>query len=396
MRTPKPHDRSMNRRSELDLLRVIAIAILLVYHVGMMFNRWDWHLKNPDPLPVLEAPMAVLHRLRMPLLMVIAGAATAIALERRSIRTFAVDRIKRLLVPLLYGMLVIVPPQIYVERLAAGYTGSYFEFYPSVFEFRSYPEGSFGWHHLWFVAYLFVYCMVALPVFYAFATAPGRRVLVWLDRAWARGWVFVLFVPLALARIALRDHPETHALVDDPDTLVHYAVLFVFGHLLGRSKTIWDHVVAWRWRYLAATGVLLAVMAPLDKYPPPLEQIGETAMIWCVILTTLGWGRWFFQRPGGYVPSWLDHAQKLSYPFYIVHQTVIVVLGWGWMQVAQGPWQRFAAVLVSSFLVTWAICELIARVGPLRPLFGMAPSKPTPARVPRVAPSLARVTSRAR
>ena len=92
----------MNRRPELDWLRVVAIAILHVFHVGMIFNRWDFHLKSPDPLPVIEGPMAFLHQIRMPLLMVIAGIATAIALERRSIGALAVDRIKRLLVPLVF------------------------------------------------------------------------------------------------------------------------------------------------------------------------------------------------------------------------------------------------------------------------------------------------------
>jgi peptidoglycan/LPS O-acetylase OafA/YrhL len=388
----------MNRRSELDLLRVIAIAILLVYHVGMMFNRWDWHLKNPDLLPVLEGPMAVMHQLRMPLLMVISGTATAIALERRSVATFAIDRVKRLFVPLVYGMLVIVPPQIYIERLSTGsYADSYFAFYPSVFEFRAYPNGSLGWHHLWFVAYLFLYCMAALPLFYGLSTAPGKRVLAWLDRAWARGWVFVLFIPMALARVAFRDYPdEPHDLLNDPDTLVVYAMLFWFGHLLGRSRTVWDHMVARRRHYLAATCVLFVVMVPLNKYPAPFEQIGLLALVWCVILTALGWTRWFFQRPGAYIPSWLDHAQKLSYPFYIIHQTVIVVLGWGWMQVASGPWQRFVAVIVSSFLVTWILCELVARVAPLRPLFGMGPEKRVPRAVTHVAPALVRAPSRAR
>src|ERR1051325_11515026 len=98
----------MNRRPELDWLRVVAIAILHAFHVGMMFNRWDFHLKNPDPLPVLEPPMGFHHAVRMPLLMVIAGIGTAIALERRSIGAFALDRAKRLLVPLVFGMLVIV------------------------------------------------------------------------------------------------------------------------------------------------------------------------------------------------------------------------------------------------------------------------------------------------
>src|SRR5204862_3065257 len=104
----------MNRRPELDWLRVVSIAILHVFHVGMIFNRWDFHLKNPEPLQVLEAPMAFLHAVRMPMLMVIAGIGTAIALERRTLRAFVRDRTKRLLLPLVFGMLVIVPPQIYI------------------------------------------------------------------------------------------------------------------------------------------------------------------------------------------------------------------------------------------------------------------------------------------
>src|SRR4051812_43915975 len=155
-RRPRRTLPGMNRRPELDWLRVVAIVILHAFHVGMMFNRWDFHLKNPEPLPVLEQPMAFLHAVRMPLLMVIAGIATAIALQRRSLGGFAVDRVKRLLVPLVFGMLVIVPPQIYIERIATGaFTGSYLQFYPSVLELRPYPAGSFSWHHLWFVAYLF-------------------------------------------------------------------------------------------------------------------------------------------------------------------------------------------------------------------------------------------------
>ncbi|HEU4728777.1 MAG TPA: acyltransferase [Kofleriaceae bacterium] len=375
----------MNRRPELDWLRVVAIAILHVFHVGMIFNRWDFHLKNPEPLPVLEPPMAFLHQVRMPLLMVIAGIATAIALERRSIAGFAIDRIKRLLVPLVFGMFVIVPPQIFIERIASGrFTGSYFAFYPSVLELRPYPAGSFSWHHLWFVAYLFVYCMLAIPLFVALDRAPGRRLLGWLDRAWARGGIVLLFVPLALERFALRGYPETHDLTHDPDTLAYYGLLFVLGHLIGRSRTVWDHLVARRRRYLAATCVLLAVMLPPNEYPAPLEQLGALATIWCLILTALGWTRWYFQRPAARVPGWLDHAQRLSYPFYILHQTVILVIGWAWLAVPLGPWPRFGAVLITSFAATWLGCELVARVPALRPWFGLAPHRRSSLRLARV------------
>src|SRR5215470_6493498 len=181
----------MNRRPELDWLRVVAIVILHVFHTGMMFNTWDFHIKAPDLLPVIEAPMAVLHLIRMPLLMVISGIGTAIALERRSIGRFAIDRLKRLWIPLTFGIFVIVPPQIYIERVVNdGYAGSYFDWYPSVLQFKPYPAGgSFSWHHLWFVAYLLVYCLLALPVFAWLRRPSGQRALARLDGVWSRGWI---------------------------------------------------------------------------------------------------------------------------------------------------------------------------------------------------------------
>ncbi|MEO7735861.1 MAG: acyltransferase [Kofleriaceae bacterium] len=376
----------MNRRPELDWLRVVAIAILHAFHVGMMFNTWDFHLKNPDPLPVLEVPMSFLHVVRMPLLMVIAGIGTAIALQRRSVGRFALDRTKRLLLPLVFGMLVIVPPQIYIERLAHGEIhAGYLAFYRTVFELRPYPAGSFSWHHLWFVAYLFLYCIAALPLFAGLATAPGRRLLGWLDRAWARGWVFALFVPLALERIALGAHPETHALFNDPNTLAYYGLLFLSGHLVGRSHTVWPHLVARRWRYLLVLCVLLAVMLPPNLYPSPFEELGTAATVWCVALNAFAWTRWYFQRPAARVPSWLDHAQQLSYPFYILHQTVILAAGWAWLSIEMGPWSRFAAVLISSFVATWALCETVARISLVRPLFGMGPRRVVSPRLAQVA-----------
>jgi len=365
----------MDRRPELDWLRVVAIAILHAFHVGMMFNTWDWHLKNPEALPALEPAMGFLHQIRMPLLMVIAGVATAIALERRSIAGFAADRVKRLLVPLLFGVFVVVPPQIYIERLAHGYAGSYLAFYPSVLRFEPYPAGNLSWHHLWFVAYLFVYCVTALPAFAWLARATGRRALAWLERAWSRGWLVALAVPLAVERLALGDHPETHALWNDPNTVAYYGLLFAIGHLLGRSRTAWDHLVARRRRYLIALAVLLAIMLPPNAYPAPFEQLGTTATVWCVILNAFAWTRWYFLRPRAHVPRWLDHAQRLSYPFYLLHQTVIVLVGWVWLAWPMPPWPRFAGVLVTSFAATWALCELVARIAPLRPLFGLAPRR---------------------
>jgi glucans biosynthesis protein C len=369
-----PSSPSSSRRTDLDGLRVWAIVILHLFHVGMMFNGWSWHLKNPEPLHALEPPMEILHWVRMPLLMLIAGAATAFALEKRGLPAFLWDRVKRLLLPVVFGMLVIVPPQIYVERVASGaFHGSYLDFYPQVFRFQPYPAGAFSWHHLWFVVYLFVYSVVLVPLLVPLLgpllarLRPSPRHSQWL---FGLGWL-----PLAGSFFWLRHHPETHAFLDDPRTVLHYGLLFVYGHLLGRSPAAWQWLHQARRKLAVILAVLSAVMLPPNEWPMPFELLGGFAFLWAVLLTALAWApRWFPRR----TPA-LQHAQQLAYPFYILHQTVILLVGFALLShpssalVPAGPWPRFALVLVVSFLATWACCEIFARLRWLRPLLGMAP-----------------------
>lgn len=364
METARAHAAASSRRADLDGLRVCAILLLHLFHVGMMFNGWGWHLKNPEPLHALEPPMEFLHYVRMPLLMVIAGAATAFALERRGATSFLLDRMKRLLLPLAFGMLVIVPPQIYLERLASGaFTGSYLDFYPQVFAFQPYPRGAFSWHHLWFVAYLFVYSVVLLPLL-----ARLRSPLTISPAVLCLG-----FVPLAAIHLWLRGYPETHALIDDSRTLLYYGALFCYGHLLGRSPASWAWLARSRKQLALALGGLAALMLPPNEWPFPFEHLGAFAFVWLFLLTALAWApTWFPRRT-----PLLQRAQALAYPFYIFHQTVIILVGWFALQLPLPAWPRFALVLAASFLATWALCELGARVRWLRPLLGM-PSAPAP------------------
>ncbi|MFP2930362.1 acyltransferase family protein [Pyxidicoccus sp. 3LG] len=374
---PHPTD---EHRPDLDWLRVVAILLLHLFHTGMMFNTWDWHVKSAQALPELEPVMEVMHHLRMPLLMFISGVGTALALRRRTLSGFAKDRAKRLLWPVVFGIFVVVPPQIYVERLFRGqFQGGYADFYPSVFDFVPYPAGSFSWHHLWFVVYLFAYCVLALPLFAALATARGQAFLsraeAWLCRGWNVAW---LFLPLTLNAVLLHRYPTTHALFDDPRTFGHYGLLFLLGHLLGRCPRSWDALVERRRVLLGVSAVIFIIMVPDSEFPLVWEELGAQAALWLFILTALAWARVHLRvrRP------WLKYAQELSYPFYILHQTVIIVVGYALLAAPVGPWALFGLVLTASFAVTWGLTEAVARVSWLRPCFGLKP-RSAPALAPR-------------
>jgi surface polysaccharide O-acyltransferase-like enzyme len=145
----------LTRRHDLDWLRLIAILILLFFHTGMWFNTWGWHVKNSETSVAFNYWMVWLHYWRMPLLLFISGAGTYMALGKRTPGQFLKERRNRLLVPLVFGMFVVVPPQIYYEHILD--YNSYWEFYKTVFQFVPYPRGSFSWHHLWFILYLFLF-----------------------------------------------------------------------------------------------------------------------------------------------------------------------------------------------------------------------------------------------
>lgn len=377
------------RHADLDWLRVVAILLLLVFHVGMMFNPWPWHVKNAVQLPQLESPWRLLSALRMPLLMVVAGAGTALALRRRSVGRFAGERARRLLIPLLFGILVLVPPQIYIERIVQGichptyldpqhlprFQGSFLDFYPQVFAFRPFPQGALSWHHLWFVAYLFAFCLLALPLFAWFARPSGAHFLRRVEARLARGaWIYLLFLPLALVQILLRRFPQTHALIDDPRTVAYFGLLFLYGHLLVRCPALFDRIVALRRWSLGLAVALYLPLAPEGDFPFPFEHLAVYALVWAGILAALGFARRHIRerRP------WLAYAQELAYPFYILHQTVIVLLGYALLEAALGPWTKLGLLLALSFLGTWLGCEAVRRIPWLRPLFGMKPAAAKP------------------
>ena len=119
---PLPHERLVY----VDWLRIGAFALLVLYHVGMLYVPWDFHVKQLPTHAALEPLMRLTNPWRMSLLFVVSGLATGLMLGRPGL---ARERSKRLLLPLLFGMAVIVPPQAWLQvREQFGYAGGYIDF----------------------------------------------------------------------------------------------------------------------------------------------------------------------------------------------------------------------------------------------------------------------------
>jgi hypothetical protein len=364
--TPRP-----TREYGLDWLRVLAFLILIFYHTGMFFVPWEFHLKNPEQSTALTYVMLFFNRWRLPLLFFISGAGVAFSLRRRSLTQFAGERVRRLFIPLVFGMFVIVPPQIYFERLWRGqFSGSYLEFWPSVLHFVPYPKGSFSWHHLWFVVYILVYSLICLPVFAGLKSAATRR---FFDRA--AGWlgrpgvIYLLNLPSIAVALTLGPHwPTTHNLVADWANFCGSLVTFLWGFILCGNARLLEVVTRKRREFLVLALILTVVFFGLHPSRVPRTIIeAYYGMAW--IFAAVGYSRVYLNRPG----ARLSYATEAVYPFYIAHQTVLIALAYpmiGWSAPISVKLPLLAA---GTFLGSWAIFELTRRWSVTRVLMGMKP-----------------------
>ena len=237
------------RRYEIDWLRVIAFLLLILYHTGMFFVPWDFHFKNYETSEMFELWMSPLNQFRLPLLFMISGMGAFFVIKHRNNGAYFGERHKRLLLPLAFGMFVIVPPQIFYEHLFKGIQYSnYFEFYKKVFEMKPYPGGCFSWHHLWYVMYIFVFSMICFPLLkylkssgsidfknklYMFLLKPGR--------------IYLLGLPLLLVYYGLAPFfPTTHALVDDWYNFTYMLIFFIYGMIIISVDGMWDVLEKYR------------------------------------------------------------------------------------------------------------------------------------------------------
>lgn len=373
----------------LDWVRILAFFVLIAYHVGMYYVSWGWHVKSPhagtgpEPFMMLSAPWRLL------LLFFVAGAAAHFLLRRMAPGTFLRRRSVRLLVPLVFGMLVVVPPQAYfevVEKL--GYAGGYGAF------MRLYVTGYGGfcqdgclslptWNHLWFVAYLWVYTLVLAA---CAALLPEARVARLAERTAAllAGWrlIAVPALVLGLVRIALLDRfPQDHSLIHDWYNHATYLPAFLLGALLARTPRAWAAMEGQRWLALAVAlsawaALMLWFGAPHERMAPPVLDAWRTGMrpvwmlcAWSAIVAACGFARRHLDRDG---PA-RRYLTEAVFPVYIAHQTLIVVMAHGFKPLGLAPGLEALLLMVLTASGSFALYEVVRRLRPLRPLFGLAP-----------------------
>lgn len=370
------------RRWDIDWLRVLAVLLLFTYHTARIFDIWEqFYAKNDQVSAALSSIVSYLGPWHMPLFFLLAGSSTWFALRYRTGGQYTKERFKRLLIPFIFGVLVLIPPQSYLGlRLHSGYAEPYLRWYPHFF--RLIPEdmdgyflGGHTWGHLWFIFHLFVYSLVALPLLLYFNRESGQRLINRLAAFCTKpGVIFLFAVPLFLDKYLF----DLDIAGGDP---LFYILFFIYGFILMSDPRFGEAIDRHKAVALVLGPVVYIVAAYLNiagwpGFPgwsePILEFYFDGLTPWCFMVALLGYGRKFLN----FTNPFLKYAAGASYPYYILHQTVIVIIGFFVVQWDIGVLVKFVTILVASFVVTTVLYDLLVkRINIVRFLFGMQPKK---------------------
>lgn len=371
-----------DRQYYIDWLRILLIISVYLYHVGMIFNTWGWHVKN-DRLygGLLKEVMIFLHYWRMPLLFMISGAGTWYALKNLSPGRYLFERARRLLVPLAAGIFILVPVQVYIERIDL--YPSLPAYYPHMFE-GVYPEGNFSWHHLWFIAYLFVIALIITPFLNMLRSSRFMAIVGNLENLFTRPLgLNTVIIPLLISQIILRNYfeQETHALFDDWATFTAYLIFFLAGFILLPVKSIAGAMTRYRRLYLAETVIMITVMLLVRgrtgeaRSAEIIYDVAALAMSWTCAVAVTGYGRKYLDRNS----SFRKTANEAIYPFYLLHQPALVITGYLVVNLSIPVVWKVSLVMISSLILIISVYRFLVRpFNVTRVLFGMKPQFKSP------------------
>lgn len=367
------------RRADIDWIRVGAFGLLIIYHVGLVYAPWDWHVHSPHSFEPLRYAALITNPWRLTLLFLVSGVALRFMSRRLTAGGVLRARLARLVPPFLFGVLVLVPPQAWIEAMDKG----------------SWNQGLIAWwlaefspsglasgvpvNHLWFVLYIAAYSLVAIGLL------TWSRGLALLEAGLARllgGWR-LLVLPMLYLAFARQQLFATFGLSNHLTTdWYNHAMslgVFVFGFLLALRESVWRDFERLRWAFLAIAVVALPLLIVLEAEPGGAAFDGLARNVafavdqWATIGAVLGFASKHIRTADGPLLRYLTDA---VFPCYLAHQTILVASAYV-LKPARLPAGVEAPLLVSITLGgSLLVYEIVRRIGWVRPLWGLKPRLP--------------------
>lgn len=395
------------RRRDLDLLRFLVVVGLVFFHSARPFDTGDFYIKNEPTSEAVDVIVAFLATWGMPLLFVVAGMGMFFSLRRRSAKQFGMERLRRLLIPLAFGLVVIVPPQVWTEqRTDPAYDQSYLAFLgdysdvnvdPGGFPFvvgADTGDGLFEYGHLWFLVVLLTFSLLLLPLTWWLRGPNGARLLDWLANRADRLSTFVLAaLPISALEMVLGSEIDLAAW-----NRYTYALFILYGYVLATDPRFGEALQRHRKQALAigaatflVTGALFATAADGAELLESNDLAGFASRGlgslsgWMWIVAILGFGSATAVKLAteddavpDRSPTPLErltaYASEAVLPIYILHQTVIVLIGFHILQWSMNAALKYLVLSLVSLTAIVAIYDVaVRRLTLTRFLFGMKP-----------------------
>lgn len=359
-RTSNLENMNTSRRYDIDWLRVIAIGLLLIYHIAIVFQPWGVFIAfitSKESLESIWIPMSLLNVWRIPLLFFVSGMGVCLAMKKRNWKQLIGERSLRIFLPYIAGIFLIVPLHLFIFQ----------DYYGTSFAYSPNPG------HLWFLGNIFSYVLILIGVFYLLKHKENNLLKKGLQKLYSN--------PLSLLLIAILFIIET--LLTKPADYAMYAMTahgfwlgllaFWFGFtFIYTGDVFWKTVLKWKWLYLGLGIVLFTIRYWYFNLKAPDFLIPIETVAW--ILAIFGFGHQYLNK-GGKVLSYLSEA---AYPVYIIHMAYLYLGAYLILPLEINIILKF--ILVNLFtavacLVTYEL--IIKRVFFLRPLFGLKVDKPS-------------------
>ncbi len=371
------------RRLDIDWLRIILILTVFFFHSNRFFNGEDWHVANFTASRLSDGIIGIMYPWMMPTIMVLSAASIAFALSGRSTGKFVVDKVKRLFIPLIFGIFVLAFPQVYLERVSHGvFVGTLFQFFPHFFEGMYGFGGNFAWMglHLWYLLVLFVYTLIFLPLFLALRTKIGSAIVRGFAWLFSKPGLIYLLLILPTITIEMVSEDSPFGMTDFGGiSLASYVVYFLLGFLIFSDDRLQRAIIRQRWVslvllaffFVMRSRYVLGLNIPWGQAVEDVIPL-ESGFAWTAILTILGMGMRYLKAD----TRFLRYANEAVLPFYMLHQTVLIVIGYFVVQQSWPIMVKWLVITPLAFATIMLIYEyLVRRVNVLRFLFGMKPIK---------------------
>lgn len=351
------------RKYFIDNLRWMSILLLFPYHTAMIFNNFgeNFYVKS-EGIPLISGFIQICYVWFMPLLFVIAGISSCYALKKRSQKEYIKERVLKLFIPFISGILVLVPIQtFYAEKYHNGYDGSYLHQYILFFtkqtDLTGYT-GGFTPAHLWFILYLFIISLIALPITMKYERS-SKKILAWKLSMLNILPMFLIFLFMALI------------LDIGGKSLGEYFALFMLGYIVLSHDNIQVKLDKNRW-YLFLGFVTLTILNMLFKNVwhcsfGIIYDVFSRFTGWVAILAILGMGRHYLN----FNSKVTNYFSKACFPIYIFHQQYIVLIAYYTLKMTSNIVLQVIVIIIGSFILTMITYELFKRIAIMRFIFGI-------------------------